>query len=130
MKTLEEYVKSIPDFPEKGIIFRDGTSVLQDADGLHLAIDTMQEKIKDQMCIRDSCARHQGKVIMCFWDKEEVKLVDTGESVRSFFIRAKAGACLLYTSLSSVPRSCSAVIMPMYSPIPEHRRIWQCSLLY
>lgn len=31
---------------------------------------------------------------------------------------------------SSVPRSCSAVIMPMYSPIPEHRRIWQCSLLY
>ena len=38
------------------------------------------------------CARHQGKVIMCFWDKEEVKLVDTRESVRSFFIRAKAGA--------------------------------------
>ena len=47
MKKLEEYVKSIPDFPEKGIIFRDVTSVLQDADGLHLAIDTMQEKIKD-----------------------------------------------------------------------------------
>ena len=33
MKKLEEYVKSIPDFPEKGIIFRDVTSVLQDADG-------------------------------------------------------------------------------------------------
>ena len=47
MKKLEEYVRSIPDFPEKGIIFRDVTSVLQDADGLHLAIDTMQEKIKD-----------------------------------------------------------------------------------
>ena len=31
MKKLEEYVKSIPDFPEKGIIFRDVTSVLQDA---------------------------------------------------------------------------------------------------
>ena len=36
MKKLEEYVKSIPDFPEKGIIFRDVTSVLQDADGLPL----------------------------------------------------------------------------------------------
>ncbi len=47
MKKLEEYVRSIPDFPEEGIIFRDVTSVLQDADGLHLAIDTMQEKIKD-----------------------------------------------------------------------------------
>lgn len=47
MKKLEEYVRSIPDFPEPGIIFRDITSVLQDADGLHLAIDTMQELIKD-----------------------------------------------------------------------------------
>lgn len=47
MKKLEEYVRSIPDFPEKGIIFRDVTSVLQDADGLHLAIDTMQDLVKD-----------------------------------------------------------------------------------
>ena len=43
MKKIEEYVKSIPDFPEKGIIFRDVTSVLQDADGLHLAIYEMQK---------------------------------------------------------------------------------------
>lgn len=42
MKKVEEYVRSIPDFPEEGIIFRDITSVLQDADGLHLAIDSMQ----------------------------------------------------------------------------------------
>ena len=47
MKKLEEYVRSIPDFPEEGIIFRDVTSVLQDADGLHLAIETMQNLVKD-----------------------------------------------------------------------------------
>ncbi len=47
MKKLEDYVRSIPDFPEPGIIFRDVTSVLQDADGLHLAIDTMQDLVKD-----------------------------------------------------------------------------------
>lgn len=47
MKKLEEYVRSIPDFPEEGIIFRDVTSVLQDAEGLHLAIDTMQDLVKD-----------------------------------------------------------------------------------
>ena len=47
MKKLEEYVRCIPDFPEKGVMFRDVTSVLQDADGLHLAIDTMQELVKD-----------------------------------------------------------------------------------
>ena len=33
MKKVEDYVRSIPDFPEPGIIFRDVTSILQDADG-------------------------------------------------------------------------------------------------
>lgn len=46
MKKIEEYVKSIPDFPEKGIIFRDVTSVLQDAEGLHLAIDEIQKRLE------------------------------------------------------------------------------------
>ena len=41
MKKLEEYVISIPDFPEPGIIFRDITTVLQDAEGFHLAIDEL-----------------------------------------------------------------------------------------
>lgn len=45
MKKLEEYVVSIPDFPEKGIIFRDVTSVLQDAEGLKLAIDEIQKRL-------------------------------------------------------------------------------------
>ncbi len=43
MKELESYIRSIPDFPEPGIIFRDVTSVLQDKNGLKLAIDKMQE---------------------------------------------------------------------------------------
>lgn len=47
MKKLEDYVRSIPDFPEPGIIFRDVTSVLQDKDGLKLAIDQMQAHLKD-----------------------------------------------------------------------------------
>ncbi len=41
MKKLKEYIRSIPDFPEKGIIFRDVTSILMDADGLKLAIDEL-----------------------------------------------------------------------------------------
>lgn len=42
MKTVKDYVTDIPDFPEPGIIFRDITSVIGDADGLKLAIDEMQ----------------------------------------------------------------------------------------
>lgn len=41
MKKMEDYVRTIPDFPEPGIMFRDVTSVLQDPDGLKLAIDSM-----------------------------------------------------------------------------------------
>lgn len=47
MKKIEEYVRCIPDFPEPGVIFRDITSILQDADGLKLAIDSMQNCLKD-----------------------------------------------------------------------------------
>lgn len=41
MKKLEDYVTSIPDFPEPGIIFRDITTILQSADGLHQAMDML-----------------------------------------------------------------------------------------
>ena len=47
MKKLEDYVRSIPDFPEPGIIFRDVTSVLQEADGLQLSINGIMDKLKD-----------------------------------------------------------------------------------
>ena len=42
-KKIEDYVRSIPDFPEEGVIFRDVTSILQNADGFALAIDSLQE---------------------------------------------------------------------------------------
>ena len=47
MKELENYVRTIPDFPVKGIMFRDITSVIQDPNGLKLAIDEMQKLLKD-----------------------------------------------------------------------------------
>ncbi len=46
VKKLEDYVRTIPDFPQPGIMFRDITTVLQDADGLALAIDEMQKKLE------------------------------------------------------------------------------------
>ena len=46
MKKLEDYVRSIPDFPEPGIIFRDVTTILQDADGLAMSIDQIRECLK------------------------------------------------------------------------------------
>ena len=45
MKRVEDYIKSIPDFPKKGIIFRDVTSVLESREGYELAIDEMNKLI-------------------------------------------------------------------------------------
>ena len=50
MKRLEDYVRSIPDFPEPGIIFRDVTSILQHPDGLKLSIDGLLNILKDVDC--------------------------------------------------------------------------------
>lgn len=47
MKELKDYVRTIPNFPEEGVMFRDVTTVLQDPEGLKLAIDGMQEKIEN-----------------------------------------------------------------------------------
>ena len=47
MKKVSDYIISIPDFPKEGIIFRDITSVLQDADGFALSIDELRRLIGD-----------------------------------------------------------------------------------
>ena len=47
MKKLEDYVVTIPDFPEPGIQFRDITSVIQDPEGLKLAIDGLADLVRD-----------------------------------------------------------------------------------
>ena len=46
-KKLEDYVVTIPDFPEPGIMFRDITSVIQDPEGLKLAVDGLVGLLKD-----------------------------------------------------------------------------------
>ena len=48
MSTVEKYIRSIPDFPKQGIIFRDITTVTHDPEGLQLAIKSMEDKIKDK----------------------------------------------------------------------------------
>ena len=47
-KRLEDYVVTIPDFPEPGIMFRDITGILQDAKGFKMAVDQLIERVKDQ----------------------------------------------------------------------------------
>lgn len=45
-ENLEDYVLTIPDFPEPGIMFRDITSLIQDPDGLQDSVDGLIEALK------------------------------------------------------------------------------------
>lgn len=47
MKRIEDYIRSIPDFPKKGIIFRDMTKALNSPDELRVVIDSLQDLVKD-----------------------------------------------------------------------------------
>ena len=41
MKDIKDYIRTIPNYPKEGVMFRDITTVLNNADGLKLAIDEM-----------------------------------------------------------------------------------------
>lgn len=47
MKKLEDYVRTIPDFPKPGIQFRDITTLIKDPEGFRLTIDTYMDFLKD-----------------------------------------------------------------------------------
>ncbi|GHU62117.1 adenine phosphoribosyltransferase [Clostridia bacterium] len=45
MEELKQYVRNVDNFPKEGILFRDITTILQDAQGLRLAVDEMRKSI-------------------------------------------------------------------------------------
>jgi adenine phosphoribosyltransferase len=47
-KTLLENLRTIPDFPEKGILFRDVTTLFKDANCLQIMVDELYELYKDK----------------------------------------------------------------------------------
>ena len=48
MEQLKELIRTIPDFPEKGVMFRDITTALKDKRGLHAIIDDFTNRYIDQ----------------------------------------------------------------------------------
>jgi len=44
---FKEIIRTIPDFPEKGILFRDISTVLKDAGALKKAVDSMADNVRN-----------------------------------------------------------------------------------
>jgi len=57
---LLELVRSIPDFPKPGILFRDITPVLSSPDGLSLAVEAMIEPWKAERITHIVCVESRG----------------------------------------------------------------------
>lgn len=48
MEELKRYIRNIPDFPKKGIVFRDITTLLKDAGAFRTAIDALYQRYHDR----------------------------------------------------------------------------------
>ena len=46
MEDLKKYIRTIPDYPKPGVMFRDVTTVVKDAEGLRIAIDSLDELLE------------------------------------------------------------------------------------
>jgi adenine phosphoribosyltransferase len=47
-KTLESYITDVPDFPKKGIIFKDITSLLESPEGTNLCLESLLSELKNK----------------------------------------------------------------------------------
>jgi len=48
MEDLKKYIRNVPDFPKPGILFYDITTLLESPEGLHMALDRMEEYAKSK----------------------------------------------------------------------------------
>ncbi|MDH5662247.1 MAG: adenine phosphoribosyltransferase [Elusimicrobiota bacterium] len=63
MKELQELIRSIPDFPKKGILFRDITTLLQNGPKFRRAIDILAEHYKGKKIDQIVAVESRGFII-------------------------------------------------------------------
>ncbi|MDO4197775.1 MAG: adenine phosphoribosyltransferase [Erysipelotrichaceae bacterium] len=62
---LKDYIADIPDFPSKGILFRDITPLLADKDAYKYAIDQLKEYVKDKGAELVAGPESRGFIVGC-----------------------------------------------------------------
>ena len=45
---LKSYINDVPDFPKKGIIFKDITSLLESPEGVRLCLESLLSELKNK----------------------------------------------------------------------------------
>jgi adenine phosphoribosyltransferase len=57
---LRQLIRSIPDFPKEGILFRDITTLLKDGEGFRMAVDAITAPYKDKSVSKIVCVEARG----------------------------------------------------------------------
>ena len=60
---LKDYIRSIPDYPKKGILFRDITTLIKDADAFEECINQIIERSKDYKIDKIAAIESRGFVL-------------------------------------------------------------------
>ena len=63
MKPLSDAIRSIPDFPKKGIVFRDITTLLKDAEALKHAVNLLHSRYEAAGIDKVVCIESRGFVL-------------------------------------------------------------------
>jgi adenine phosphoribosyltransferase len=63
MTQLSEAIRSIPDFPKKGIVFRDITTLLKDAASLHYAVNLLTKHYENSKIDKIVCVESRGFIL-------------------------------------------------------------------
>jgi len=63
MKPLVDAIRSIPDFPKQGIVFRDITTLLKDAEALRYAVDQLHSRYEASRIDKVVCIESRGFIL-------------------------------------------------------------------
>ena len=63
MRHLSDAIRSIPDFPKKGILFRDITTLLKDADSLNHAVNLLTKHYENSKIDKIVCIESRGFIL-------------------------------------------------------------------
>ena len=64
---LKDKIRSIPDYPQKGVIFRDITTLLKDAESMVQSVEDMQAKLDGVEFDLVLGPESRGFILVCLW---------------------------------------------------------------
>ncbi len=63
MQDIKKYIREIPDWPKKGVSFKDITTLLKDKDAFRMSVDALCQRYKDKKIDKVICIEARGFIL-------------------------------------------------------------------